>query len=225
MDGTASSAQLALLGVTVTNVTPDNLKAVQNAIGTADPTSLTALQTAVDNAISTFNNASTLIANYANFVNDYEITDSIYPTPQASDYTALAITGMGDSGQPTVAMINSALGTPALLGTNADTRTDVQAIVDAYQVILDNANTASSTDASASDYLAIGVTGVDAGAETNLLGSVIENKATADVDSVADLQALANAVQAVMDGTASSAQLALLGVTVTNVTPDNLKAV
>ncbi|PVE04843.1 hypothetical protein, partial [Limnohabitans sp. Rim28] len=65
--------------------------------------------------------------------------------------------------------------------------------------------------------------GVDAGAETSLLGSVIDNKADTDVDTVAKLQALATAVQAVMDGNATKTQLELLGIT--GVTTDNLAAV
>ncbi|PVE04988.1 LamG-like jellyroll fold domain-containing protein, partial [Limnohabitans sp. Rim28] len=190
MDGTASSAQLALLGVTVTNVTPDNLKAVQNAIGAADPTSLTALQTAVDNAISAFNNASALIANYADTNGG--------TAPQASDYTAAGVTGIGGVGQPTVAMINEALATGEVIRAEADSAADVQAIVNAYQVILNNANTASSTDASASDYLAIGVTGVTSGDVHTLMGQVIDGRDTSHVNTVAKIQALATTVAEVI---------------------------
>ncbi|PVE04869.1 hypothetical protein, partial [Limnohabitans sp. Rim28] len=160
----------ALLGTST--VTADNLAAVLAAIkaGNADGSAINGiggagnLSEVVGNAITAFDAAITKIANYAD---DNGATNSV---PQASDYSAVGVTGIGGGSQPTVSMINSALATTALLRTNADSAADVQAIVNAYQVILNNANTASSTDASASDYLAIGVTGVDAGAETSLLG-------------------------------------------------------
>jgi hypothetical protein len=224
MAGTASKEQLALLGANVTNVTTENLKAIQTAIGAGSPTSLVDLQTLIGSgsAISPFDAAITKIANYA------DDNGAANPVPQASDYSALAITGIGGSGQPTVAMVNEALATGEVIRAEADSAADVQAIVNAYQVILDNANTASSTDASANDYLAIGVTGVDTAEEVALLGSVIDNKAAADVDTIAKLQALADAVQAVAGyGTGTpptDAQInALLGTS--TVTADNLAAV
>jgi hypothetical protein len=70
---------------------------------------------------------------------------------------------------------------------------------------------------------------VDAGAETSLLGSVIDRNASSAVDTVAEMQALANAVQAVMDGAngtaglPTKAQLELLGMT--GVTDANLAAI
>jgi hypothetical protein len=64
---------------------------------------------------------------------------------------------------------------------------------------------------------------VDTADEVGLLGSVIDTKADTDVDTVAKLQQLADAVQNVMDGDASKADLERLGIT--GVTDENLKAV
>ena len=107
----------------------------------------------------------------------------------------------------------------------------MQAIVDAYGKILAAADGVGGNGVlpGAGDYAAIGVTGVDAGAETSLLGSVIDKKASSAVDTVAEMQALANAVQAVMDGAngaaglPTKAQLELLGMT--GVTDANLAAI
>jgi hypothetical protein len=88
----------------------------------------------------------------------------------------------------------------------ADSRPDVQAIVAAYADILaaaDGNDTNNGAAAlSAGDYSAIGVTGLDAAAAA-LLSDVIDGKAVADVGSVADIQSLASAVQAVLGYTGS----------------------
>ena len=53
--------------------------------------------------------------------------------------------------------------------------------------------------------LAIGVTGVDTPTKTNLLGDAIDGKTFADVDTVAEVQALADAAAAVMTGVGAGA--------------------
>jgi len=77
-------------------------------------------------------------------------------------------------------------------------------------------------------YRLIGVIGMDSGSKASLLGSVIDGKTWGSVDTLAEVQALADAVAAVMAGAAGGtqptlAQLQLLGVT--NVNPANLKAI
>ncbi len=227
MAGTANATQMADIGVNTTNVTADNLKAIQNALAAAteaNKDSLADVQALVDAAITNYNAAATLIQNYAT---DNGANLGANPAPVIGDYNAMGVSGIGGSGQPTVGTINTALATAAIAGSNADTRPDVQAIVDAYQAILDEANgptaDANAQDPSAAQYAAIGVTGVDAGAEETLLGDVIDGKASTDVDTAPKVQALANAVQAVMDGTATKPQLDALGVT--GVTPENIAAV
>jgi hypothetical protein len=149
-------------------------------------------------------------------------------TPTLADLNQLAITGVGGTGQPTLAMVNSVLTDTDIGRSQTDTAAKVQAIVNAYQRILSEANgaTADATpnaDPTAQDYAAIGVNGVDTAQEEGLLGDVIDRKTSVDIDTVGEIQALANAVQNVMDGDASVEDLTLLGVT--GVTPDNLKVV
>jgi hypothetical protein len=86
-------------------------------------------------------------------------------------------------------------------------------IVNAYKAILDNANSASATDTTKAQYAAIGVNGVDTDEEESLLGDVIDNKASGGVDTVGKVQQLADAVQNVMDGDATQADLERLGIT------------
>lgn len=217
MDGDATPAQLALLGIA--GATEDNLKAVQARLLATPDTGLDTaqeLRDVVAAAVEAFNTAIARLVAYADQTNGAVV-------PTAADYAALGVTGVGATGQPSVASLNSALLSEPVIGSSVDTAVEVQTLVNAYQVIFNNANTASTPDATAPQYAAVGVEGVDTEAEVSLLGSVIDKKAPSDIDTVTELQALATAVQAVMDGNASSIQLALLGVS--GVTAENLFAV
>lgn len=153
--------------------------------------------------------------------------------PAVADYAAAGVNGVTDANLAAInSAINAQAGSDTAVGNAndreaADTVAEVQAIVNAYTAILAEANgsdaDANAQDPSAAQYAAIGVKGVDAGAEEALLGDVIGIKNTGDVDSVSKVQALADAVQAVMEGNATQAQLEILGVT--GVTQDNLAAV
>jgi hypothetical protein len=107
----------------------------------------------------------------------------------------------------------------------------VQALVNAYNKVLAAADARDDDDAkpSQADYDLLGITGVDTAPELSLLGDVLDTKARADVDSASELQALADAVAAVIAGAAptgpapSLAQLQDLGLSGLN--PANLAAV
>lgn len=147
------------------------------------------------------------------------------PVPTIKDYTDAGISGIGGAGQPTVSTINSVLADADIGSVQANTQDKVQGLVNAYRVILDNANNGAATDATAAQYQVVGVNGIDTTAEVGLLGSVIDGKADTDVATVAQLQILADAVQAVMNGTADKEQLGALGVDVSSITAEKLKAV
>ncbi|MBV5317866.1 MAG: hypothetical protein JZU50_08645, partial [Desulfobulbaceae bacterium] len=229
--GTAPTlAQLALLGIT--GVTPDNLPAVLAAIAATDDSgtgidTLAELQTVVTTAAAAAVSALTTISTAAQ---GNTATDT---TPAADVYAAAGVTGVTGTN---LAAINNALDSAFVDGAKADTTAEVQTIVDAYSAILAEANgsTADATpadDPSAGQYAAIGA---DIGAAAtdaenlNLLNDIIGNKNTADVDTVAEINELAVAVNAVMTGAAGNtaptlAQLQALGIT--DVTADNLPAV
>jgi hypothetical protein len=214
-----TEVNLASLGLT--GVTPDNLRAVLNAIASqpdsgTDTDSLSKLQGVIGSAVTAYQRALTAIQNAAQNNN---ATDA---NPTAAQYADLGVSGV--TAQNLGAM-NSALNDPDITGLQANTAAKVQTLVDAYRVILSTAEGApnNSTDPTQAHYEAIGVNGINLPEELNLLGEVIDSKTTADVDTLPKVQALADAVQAVMAATATQSQLAALGIT--GVTPANLSTV
>ena len=218
--GTATVDQLAALGIT--GVTTDNLQAVQAALLAAAPIGgTTDLSNTVSAAVAAFADASTVVAEFA------DDNGAVKPAPTAQDYLAMGVNGIGDVGQPTVAQINNALATAGVTGDKANTAAKVQTIVDAFSAILANADgTANNaTSPTQAQYEAIGVSGIDTAAEVSLLGDVIDGKAASAVGTVAQMQTLADAVQAVLTGAAGGAaptllQLQALGIA--NVNEGNL---
>jgi hypothetical protein len=221
MNGNPTEAQLAALGIT--GVTSANLGTVQAALATpVDATQLNTLagvQSVVNNAIY----ATGAIQDAA------QNNTATATTPSVAQYLAAGVTGVDANN---LAAINDALNDPDVTGAQADTTAKVQAIVDGFNAILNNATIAATPNPTLSNYAAIGVNGVDSAVKVNLLGDVIDTLAPADVSQVAQVQALADAVSAVMTAAAvstggtstlSKAQLEALGIT--GVTDDNLSAV
>jgi len=223
--GTANEptlADLTALGVTGADAT--NLALIRAAIaGTADNgldvDSITKLQALVDGVLNSISSALATISGAA------ENDNATATSPAASDYASAAVTGFDVTN---LGAINSVLNSAAINGAAADTTAEIQTIVDAYNAILGAADGLSDGDTKPTlvQYTQIGVTGVSAGAGVELLGEVIDRKSGADVNTVAKVQALADAVKAVMDaangvtGVPTLTQLQLLGVT--GVTTGNL---
>ena len=219
-------ADLAAIGVT--GVTPDNLSVVVAAIAAAaDDGSATdtvaELQTIADTAAL---NVITAAA---------QGNTATLTTPTVANYLAAGITG-ATSGN--LISLNSALNSASVDGAATDTVGEVLAIVNAYTAILAAADGNVSTDPlsnnnntsliTSTQYTSVGVTGVTTAAQTSLLNSFVDGSSTASVDTVPELQALANAVAGVMTGAAAGpaptlAQLTSLGIT--GVTSGNLAAV
>ena len=222
--GTAPTlAQLQALGIT--GVTPANLAAVQAAIaantnGAAGVDTLSELQAITDAATATAASAAAL-----DLIKNAAEGNTAGTTPSLADFVTAGITGVDGTN---FAAINSALNSAAVNGLATDTKSEVQAIVDAYKAIKDNADNAGATNATYAQYTAVGVTGIDNTAKANLLGDVVDGKDFADVDTVPELQALATAAAAVVTGAAAGtaptlAQLQALGIT--GVTAANLSAI
>jgi hypothetical protein len=221
-----TAAELAAIGVT--GVTPENLPAILAAIAaTPDDGSgvdaLSELQAVTDAAAAAAAAAQSVIVAYAN--------DNTQPAPSVTDLTALGVTGVDASNLPA---INSAI--DALTGTGVDTVAEVQALADAYNKILGEANgatpDATPADPTAADYAAIGANIGTAATDPEalaLLNDVIGGKTAADVDTPAEIAALAAIVDKVMNAAAggtpapTAAELAAIGLT--GVTPENLAAV
>jgi hypothetical protein len=157
-------------------------------------------------------------------------------TPAASVYADAGVTGVGASN---LGAVNSALNSGPINGAAADTTAEVQAIVNAYQAILNSADgTAGNTTTPLTfeQYAAIGVTlpsgpALGGGSGLHLLNDVVDGKPMTGVDTVTELQALVNAAHHVELAAGGSAadiaaltleDLQVLGVT--GVTADNLPA-
>ena len=208
--------ELGLLGIG--GVTADNLAAVQAAIrATADTgtgvDTVAELQAVVNSGIR-----DALLAVISQTAENNSATGS---SPSVADYEAVSVTGVDATN---LGAINSALNSASITGSSADTSAEIQAIVDAYNAILGAADGLADNDIKPTSlqYGQIGVTGVTAGAATDLLGEVIDRKSGADVNTVVKVQALADAVKALLDaaagvsGVPSLAQLQLLGITGVN---------
>jgi large repetitive protein len=151
-----------------------------------------------------------------------------------SVFDAAGINGVTASN---VDAINSALDSSVINGAASDTPAEIQAIVDAYNAILTNAdgNAGNAASPGAAQYAAVGVSGISAGsAQEALLGDIIDGLSAAQVDTVPELQALADAAAHVMaaansaDGNATGSEVSLadLGTLgMTGVTIDNLAAI
>jgi hypothetical protein len=224
-------AQLALLGVkdnaggAITGVSASNQAAILAAIkAAADNGSATAtvplLQTIVNNVLSAAGQALTKLQDAA--AADNAAASGVTIT----DYSTAGLTGVDDS--TILTAMNSALDTAAVGRAQLDTVALAQTIVDAYQAILAEANSTTAdptvADPTAAQYAKIGATiGAAATTAANLalLDDALGGKTAIQVDTIAEINALAaaaNAVQAQAAGTAglTMEQLGLLGVTASN---------
>jgi hypothetical protein len=212
-----SQAQLTALGIT--GLSADNMPAVLQAIAnTANDGSgvdtLAKLQALVTTTSAGAVSARSVIETYA------DANSGTAPT--LNDYLAAGVTGVDST---RVASINSALATSSVVGTSVNSTAKLQALVNAYNalfVVADGVdNTANSSNPSALTYSLIGVTNANTDVNTSLLGDAIDLKNTSDIDTVVELQSLADVVSAVMACTAgntgpSVAQLTLLGISGVN---------
>ncbi|RFO96302.1 hypothetical protein DIC66_13395 [Rhodoferax lacus] len=137
-------------------------------------------------------------------------------------YKTAGVTGVtGDN----LAAINDALNSQAVTGAAADTTPEIQKIVNAYKAILasaDGSGNNTTTPLTGDQYNAIGVVGVSgspvSGTPLALLDSAVDAKPPTGVDTIAELQSMADAANHVMAAAGgTSAQIAAL-------TLDDLKA-
>lgn len=203
----------------ITGLTADNWPAVVLAIAnTADDgtgvDTLAKLQALVTSTSSNLTAARSVITTYA------DANSGTAPT--VADYAAAGVTGVNDNN---LAALNNALASVPVVGTSVDTTAELQAVVDAYNAMLSAAdgfdNINNNQNPTQAQYGLIGVTGVNSGVRTSLLGDVIDRKYKADIDTVAELQNLADAVAAVMTGAAGGTAPTLVQWTTLGITGVN----
>ncbi|MEY4657151.1 MAG: hypothetical protein RL073_1378, partial [Actinomycetota bacterium] len=224
--GTASPALTAqdFEALGITGVTAENLSAVIAAIaGTADDGSginaMAILQNVVDEGIANARAASQAV------IATYTGTNT---APTLADYQNAAISGVTSSN---IAAINSLIGELSEAAT--DSQVEVQAVVDAYALVVAAANGLADGGATlgANDYASLGLDVINTTAEVSLMNDLLDAKSASGVDTYAELAAIASAVSGVIaeangvnaSPTLTVADFALLGIT--GVTESNLSQV
>ena len=225
-----TQSDLAVLGIT--GVSTANLAAVQAAIAAtndngAEVNTLGKLQVLVDTVNGTgATNALNQIRDAAQ--NNTAVSSGL----AASVFTAAGVSGVTAANQGS---IDSALDSAAVTGAQADTAAEVQAIVNAYNAILSSADGTPDNTISAltgAQYNLVGVTGVSGisapGNALHLLDSVVDASPMSAVDTEPELQAMADAANHVITGSAGGTAPTLVDLTalgITGVNASNLAAV
>ena len=192
--------------------------------------------------VTGLNTAATTLGVFAG-ANSTGLANATGTVPVLADYTAAGVTGVNAGN---LAAINDALASAPVGAAQADSPVELQAIVDAYKAILAEANDTANTagddtadatplvDPTAAQYAVIGATIGTAATDVEnlaLLNDIVGAKQFADVDTVAEINALAviaNAIQTVAAGGTPSPALTAADLTnagLANVTADNLAAV
>jgi hypothetical protein len=235
-----SVADLNALGFA--NVNAGNIVAIRDAIKATTPDSMIdqqgELAQVISNAISAISTELAKISAAAQADNASGTTTPPVAALDLADYTKASVSGVDSTN---IAAINSALDSAAVIGTKADSTSEVQDIVNAYKAILASADGPSGTTSApitGDQYALVGVTGLPAGGGTpadgsalKLLDEIVDKSLNAAVNTESKLQAMADAANHVLTaagGTAadaanlSIADLAVLGFTAT---PDNIIAI
>lgn len=216
-DAGPTLAQLSLLGIT--GVTEDNLVAAWQGIAAtlddgAEVATQAQLQDVVGHALAWADQTLSDLA----MVAESNVASAAFPAVE--DYQRLGLTGVSASN---LDALNSVLNTVAVGGAHVDQIAKVQAIVDAYNLVLDAADGTGDGDtgASSEQYALLGVVGVTP-ATAALLNSAVDRLTqdkVATADLLNELAAVSNKIVALAlasDGQVPNAltvaELELLGV-------------
>ena len=159
-----------------------------------------------------------------------DTSDSSNNTLSVVDYQALHLNHIT---QHSVAAVNSVLDLNTITSSDVNTVSKIQTLFDSFNKVLNLAdgNTLGSDQPSQSDFTSIGITGIDDTAKLQLLNQVLDLKQEVQVNSVTELQAIADAVQLVVAtaaGTSSAlteADMLILGfASVTNANIASIKS-
>jgi hypothetical protein len=219
---TLTIADFSILGLPSSGpgaITAANLAAVNSAISSAGG------QTKVD----TYAELAGLATSVATIVSYAE--DSTQSVPTLAQFTSAGITGTNATN---LEAINSSVS--ALVANDIDTKTELQTVVDTYNSVLAESNGSAAdatpnTNPSAAQYSLIGASiGAAATNSVNLLllNDALANQASTNVDTISELNMLANAANAIVSGasgvsTPTLGQLLTLGIA--DVTANNLLAI
>jgi hypothetical protein len=174
--------------------------------------------------------------NALNAIRDYAESNT-GTAPVLLTYLQAGVTGLtkADGAENTVllAAVNDAMRSTPITGQQADTTGDIQAVVNAYTRILAEANLRAvdatpGDNPAASDYLAIGVTLGASATDAHrlaLLNDMVGERAVADVDSVAEIEALVVVINRLFDAPQDITLADLSALDITNASADQLTAI
>ena len=191
----------------ITGVTEDNLGSVLYGVSMMlvnennqpkDPTDIEVLQKQV--------NGSVIMHAFA--VKAISLLDfKEFKDLELEIFMAAGVVGVVDGDDETnLAGINALLKQENLDDEKTNTTTKIQTVVDGYNAIMAAVNSDEALPINLKHYEAVGVIGVDTEVEEALMGDVISNLESAEGFGQAALQALAYAVQQVMDTADGTAQ-------------------
>ena len=191
----------------ITKVTEDNLGSVLYGVSMMlvnennqpkDPTNIEVLQNQVNGSVMMH-----AIAVKAISLLDFEEFKDL----ELEIFMAAGVVGVVDGDDETnLAGINALLKQDNLDDEKTNTTAKIQAVVDGYNAIMAAVNSDEAPLINLKHYEAVGVFGVDTVVEGALMGDVISNLESAEGFGQTELQALANAVQHVMDTADGTAQ-------------------
>ncbi len=210
-----------ITGVTADNLIAVNVQVLNQSVGGAN----TDLK--IQTVVTGVNNAVAALSAFAQ-ANASGLSNATGSIPDLLSFSDAGLTGVTATN---LSSIDDALASAKVDASRTDTPAKIQAIINDYIALLASADGIAgntSTPLTAAQFDDIGIDGVTPGSNQNLLNSVIDGKSKADVNTVSEVQALADAAKAVMAGAAAGtaptkAQLELLGVA--NITDGNLAAV
>ncbi len=195
--------QLTALGIT--GVADSNISAIQAVIKNTNDVNQVDTQSKLQSIVEKMASSLAIIQNFTTAQ-----TPTPTPAPSRIDYSNIGVSGVTDGVNGNLNAINSSID---YLGVNeTNNYTKVQNVVNIYKAILDSANGKDNskdtnpafTLPTAEQYVAIGVASfnnLDAGqmkARAALLGSAIDLKSMGGVDTLGEIQKLAETVDKVM---------------------------
>ena len=229
--GVSGLSVTQLQGLGISGVTDDNVALVMRVLNATqddgtEVDTFTELQNIISTTVSQSSAALQVIQNYAE--NNTDASHPVGTAPTLLQYQQAGVLGLTSSH---LAAINSALATQAVSGARVSSISNLQDVVNAYLSVFNMADGVDNTLTANNPTLAysvIGITGVDSASKYSLLGDVIDVKQASDVDSTVKIQALADAVQAVIRAAAGGTDLTqdqLASLTITGLTADNFPLV
>jgi len=186
-DPSLTPQALAALGIS--GVTASNIAFVLEAFAATGPSGLTNM--ADVQAITTAAAAAALAAGL-NVISAYDGTNV---EPTLADFANAEVTGV------TAINIDSVNSVLAIVSAgDSDTTVEIQPIIDAMQKVLAGADgiVNGSSLLTASDFASLGLAMIDTSSKISLMNELIDRAAFADVDSHAELAAMADIVAAII---------------------------